>query len=29
MSRAAMIGLPDLEPRTGDPIFGEVMLHIL
>jgi len=24
-----MIGLPDLEPRTGDPIFGEVMLHIL
>jgi len=24
-----MIGLPDVEPRTGDPIFGEVMLHIL
>jgi len=24
-----MIGLPDADPRTGDPIFGEVMLHIL
>jgi len=24
-----MIGLPDAEPRTGDPIFGEFMLHIL
>jgi len=24
-----MIGLPDVEPRTGDPIFGEVTLHIL
>jgi len=24
-----MIGLPDFEPRTRDPIFGEVMLHIL
>jgi len=25
-----MIGLPDVEPRTGDPIFGEEgMLHIL
>jgi len=24
-----MIGLPDFEPRTRDPIFGEVTLHIL
>jgi len=24
-----MIGLPDVEPRTGDPIFGGMMLHIL
>jgi hypothetical protein len=28
-SRAAMIGLPDVEPRTADPIFGEFTLHIL
>jgi hypothetical protein len=29
MSRATMIGLPDVEPRTGNPILGEAMLHIL
>jgi hypothetical protein len=29
MSSATMTGLPDADPRTGIPIFGEVMLYIL
>jgi hypothetical protein len=29
MSSATMTGLPDVDPRAGAPIFGEIMLYIL
>jgi hypothetical protein len=29
MSSATMIGLPVVDPRAGEPIFGDVMLYIL